>query len=71
MRKVQPSLRRFGNKTQSLGSTAASELTREKTNVFLMKLTGKLWGSQSWKNIQLQRQKSFVLINKNILVSCQ
>ena len=27
--------------------------------------------AQSWKNMQLVRQKSFVLINKNILVSCQ
>ena len=27
--------------------------------------------AQSWKNMQLKRQKSFVLINKNILVSCQ
>ena len=66
-----------------LGSTAASEQrglvivnTRQDKCIFNevnWQIRGMLGIDQapSWKNMQLERQKSFVLINKNILVSCQ
>ena len=57
-------------KSYNIVNTRQDKCIFNEVNWQIMGLLG-IDQAPSWKNMQLERQKSFVLINKNILVSCQ